>query len=118
MFNFVKNEKGVILPLLGILVLLAGIVGGYFLLKNPQIFKSRADNPAIVAKDRNGNPLEVVNNVAKTTDTKIKLELTSPLGPAGSVSSPSPIPVSKPQPPTPTYSTPENTQENAGADAF
>lgn len=85
------NEKGIIAQVLILLVLSVGIVGGVYLVTHPQIFKSRATNQPIVIKDKNGNILPEINGIPQTTDTKIKLELTSPLGPAATLSaSPSP----------------------------
>lgn len=87
--DLIINQKGVIVQVLVVILLLAGIIAGYFLLKNPQIFRSRATNPPIVAKDINGNALPEASGIPQTTNTKIKLELTSPLGPAQSLPSPS-----------------------------
>lgn len=84
------NQKGVIQFIL-LLALLIGIVAGVFLITsgNPLKFFSRASNPSIVVKDKDGHPLPEVSGIPQTADTKIKLELTSPLGPTASGASPS-----------------------------
>lgn len=86
------KQKGIISQFLVVVLLLAGIVGGYFLLQYPQTFKSKAANSPIVAKTLTGTVLTPdVNNIIQITDPAIKLELTSPLGSAKVVSgSPSP----------------------------
>lgn len=89
------NQKGFIPQLLVVILLLAGIVAGYFLLQNTQIFKSKATNPPIVAKTVTGLPLPVSSaGIVEIQNPTVKLELTSPLGPAR----PSPAPSVSPLP--------------------
>lgn len=75
------NQKGVIPQILILLLLLGGISGGLILLKNPQIFKSKASNPPIVFKSATGQALpKNSQGIEVTQSPSIKVELTSTLG--------------------------------------
>ena len=93
------NQKGIIIQVLVVILLLVGIVAGFFLLKNPQIFKSKASNPPIVVKNSDGTVnTPDASGIVQITDPTVKLEFTSPLGPARASASPSPSPSPSPTP--------------------
>src|SRR3989344_4310351 len=70
-------ERGVI-HIFALLVLLAGLVGGIYLVKHPQIFSPKAggDITRIEIVDNNGNPIPTTN----TTKVKLKVTWVNPPG--------------------------------------
>lgn len=80
------NQKGTIFQVLMLLILAAGILVGLYLVKNPQILKSRASNPAIVFKTMDGQDLPLNTTVdppipqtSGNSQGQFKIELTSPI---------------------------------------
>ena len=104
------EQKGAI-QFIVLLILLAGIVGGVWLITkgNPLKLFSRASTPPIVFKTSTGQPLPTnLSGVPQTTSPTIKIELTSTFGPpATSYPTPS-YPTPSYQSPyfTPSYGTP------------
>ena len=91
------GERGVI-HILAILILLAGIIGGLYLVQHPTIFRPKAavSGPRIEVVDASGNP------ITSTTSQNVKVKLTY-VAPSPSVS-PSPTPSQSPSPnPTTDY---------------
>lgn len=75
------REKGsAILSLIVLMVILAAVGAGVYLVQHPQILKSRANLPPIVLKDTNGVDLPQKDGKPYTTSPKVKVVLTSPLG--------------------------------------
>lgn len=72
------SQKG-FAQILSLILLVGGLIATLFLIKNPQIFRSRAGSEPIVFKDINGQPLPTKDNAMPyTSSTKIKIEITAP----------------------------------------
>ncbi len=84
------NQWGAAAQLLILLILLAGLGVGVYLVKtgNLKLFSS-ANNPPIVFKSLDGSPLPVnKNGIPQTISPNVRVEITSTLGPPASVSGP------------------------------
>lgn len=86
------NEKGIVSHLVILLLLIAGLAVGLYLIKTPKIFRSRATYPPIVFKDINGGILPVVNGIPQATSASVKIEFTSTLTTSPPTPSPTPSP--------------------------
>ncbi len=94
-----QSQKGAILPLLVVGLLLIGIVIGTGLVKVPQIFKPKASGSQVIyftGPNVSKNP----DGQFVTSDYKVDLALHSPFGP----SLPKPIPTPPPSKPPPLQS--------------
>lgn len=84
MLNLKLGQKGVI-HLIPLLLILAGIIGGVYLVQHPQIFKPKASAKLIEVhessgQDAGGNPCKVYEKNGKQTTNcpEVKLKITSP----------------------------------------
>lgn len=67
-----------------VFLLLLGVIASVFLMQNRQIFRSFAGNPAVVIKSANNQALPLGNDsIPDTTSSKVRVEITSPLGVPG-----------------------------------
>lgn len=74
------NQKGFAQVLI-LIILVAGLGAGLFLVKNPQIFRPRATANPIIFKSSTGATLPVnANDIPQTISPAVKVELISPLG--------------------------------------
>jgi hypothetical protein len=84
------NQKG-FAPILLIIILLVGIVGGLYLIKHPLIFRPKAGGGPIYVTDLGGGILPVSSlDIPQTVSPNVKITLLSPLGAPIFSSSPSP----------------------------
>ncbi len=75
------NQKGAIAQIIILLLLAAGIAAGIFLIKNPQIFKSKAGGGPIFFRQVNGDALPRTDQgVTQITTPTFQVELNSTLG--------------------------------------
>lgn len=83
------NQQGVVAQFLVLLVLVAGLAAGIYLVQtgNLKLF-SRASNPPIVFKSLDGKVLPLSNGISQSTTPSVIIELTSTLGAPVSVSGP------------------------------
>lgn len=75
------NQRGVIAQALMLLILIAGIIGGLYLVKHPQIFKPKASSDSvewIQTSDDPDNCVTSTGNNATTNCPKVKFRINVP----------------------------------------
>lgn len=73
------KQKGNILTILVVIILLGALVAGVYLVQTKQLLKSRASNDPITPV---GSNVSLDNGVWKTSSPTVEFELRSPLAPA------------------------------------
>lgn len=79
------SQKG-FAQIVSLILLVVGLAATLFLIRNPQIFKSKAGSEPLVFKDISGNALPVNDSgTPYTTSPRIKIEVLAPNPPANNV---------------------------------
>ena len=77
MLNFLRlNQRGLV-HLIPLLIILIGIIGGVYLVKNPTIFKPKAASKSVEILD--GDCIKSVNGEKELVCDKFQFKVTSPL---------------------------------------
>lgn len=76
-----STQRGAILPILFIILLVIGIVAGVYLIRKQTTIKSKASSDAVKVKSGQGQDLPEENGIPVTDDLNVQLELNPPPAP-------------------------------------
>jgi hypothetical protein len=76
-----SSERGSIVTIFTILLLLAGLAVGVYMIGQQTFLKSRASSDAVKVKSAQGEELPQENGIPVTTDLNVQLELNPPPAP-------------------------------------